>query len=67
MTPKQIGAVMRKAREARGWTVNRTATESGLKHDQIKSIEQGAKAYTIPAFLTLCGTLGVKMELHKAE
>lgn len=58
MTPKQTGALMRKAREARGWTWNRTATESGLKADQIKGIEQASKAYTNESLLVLAKVFG---------
>ena len=64
MTPKQIGALLRKAREARGWTWNRTATESGLKADQIKGIEQATKDYTMPTFLRLCKVLGVTVRIE---
>ena len=63
MTPKQIGALLRKAREARGWTWNRTATESGLKTDQIKGIEQASKAYTNDSLLVLAKVLGYEVHL----
>lgn len=66
MTPKQIGALLRKAREARGWTWNRTATESGLKADQIKGIEQASNAYTINSLLALCKVLGLRLHLVEA-
>ena len=64
MTPKQIGALLRKAREARGWTWNRTATESGLKADQIKGIEQASKAYTNGSLLVLAEVLGHELVLQ---
>ena len=64
MTPKQIGALLRKAREKRGWTWNRTATESGLKADQIKSIEQASKAYTFNSLVQLCSVLDITIELR---
>ena len=64
MTPKQIGALLRKAREKRGWTWNRTATESGLKADQIKGIEQASKAYTVLSLLALCKVVGLHLHLQ---
>lgn len=64
MTPKQIGTLLRKAREARGWTWNRTATESGLKADQIKGIEQASKAYTNDSLLALCKVFGYELVLQ---
>ena len=64
MTPKQIGALLRKAREARGWTWNRTATESGLKADQIKGIEQASKAYTNDSLLVLAKVFGYELVLR---
>ena len=64
MTPKQIGALLRKAREKRGWTWNRTATESGLKADQIKGIEQASKAYTNDSLLVLAKVFGLELVLR---
>lgn len=64
MTPKQIGALLCKAREARGWTWNRTATESGLKADQIKGIEQASKAYTNDSLLVLAKAFGLELVLQ---
>lgn len=64
MTARQIGALLRKAREKRGWTWNRTATESGLKADQIKGIEQGTTAYTINSLLALCKVVGLHLHLQ---
>lgn len=67
MTPKQTGALMRKAREARGWTWNRTATESGLKADQIKGIEQASKAYTNGSLLVLAKVFGYEQHFLPAK
>ena len=66
MTPEQIGSLLRKAREKRGWTWNRTATESGLKADQIKGIEQGTTAYTINSLLALCKGIGLRLHFSEA-
>lgn len=67
MTPKQIGTLLRKAREARGWTWNRTATESGLKADQIKGIEQASKAYTNGSLLVLAKVFGYEQHFLPAK
>lgn len=64
MTARQIGALLRKAREKRGWTWNRTATESGLKADQIKGIEQASKAYTNGSLLVLARVFGLELVLQ---
>lgn len=58
-TTKNIGKVCATARVAKGWTINRTATESGLKAHQIEGIEDGSKAYTMPSLLKLGAALGV--------
>ena len=64
MTPRQVGALLRKAREKRGWTWNRTATESGLKADQIKGMEQASKAYTNDSLLVLAKVFGYELVLR---
>ncbi len=67
MTPEQIGSLLRKAREKRGWTWNRTATESGLKADQIKGIEQASKAYTNNSLLVLAKVFGYEQHFLQAK
>ena len=67
MTPRQVGALLRKAREARGWTWNRAATESGLKADQIKGIEQASKAYTNDSPLVLAKVFGYEQHFLPAK
>jgi hypothetical protein len=56
MTPKQIGQAVRKARGQR--SIREVAGAAGLHRDQVTSIEQATKAYTMPAFLRLCKALG---------
>lgn len=63
MTPKQIGAAMRKARGQR--SVRQVAEAAGLHRDQVRGIETGTKAYTMPTFLTLCKALGVRLMVEK--
>lgn len=56
MTPKQIGAAMRKARGQR--SIREVAGAAGLHRDQVTGIEQATKAYTMPVFLKLVKALG---------
>lgn len=67
MTPKQVGALLRKARKYRGWTRNRSATESGLKPDQIKGIEEGNKDYTNKSLLKLAKVFGYEQHFLQAK
>lgn len=57
MTPKQIGAVMRKARGQR--SIRDVAGAAGLHRDQVSWIEAGSKAYTVQSLLKLCKALGL--------
>jgi transcriptional regulator with XRE-family HTH domain len=56
MTPKQIGAAVRKARGQR--SISEVAEAAGLERHQVTGIEQATKAYTMPAFLRLVKALG---------
>ena len=56
MTPKQIGAAVRKARGQR--SIREVAGAAGLSRHQVTSIEQGTTAYTMPVFLKLVKALG---------
>lgn len=57
MTPKQIGAAMRKARGQR--SIREVAGAAGLHRDQVTGIEAGTKAYTVQSLLKLCKALGL--------
>lgn len=60
---KQVGKVCAAARTARGWTINRTATESGLKAHQIEGIEDGSKAYTFDSLVQLCSVMSITIDV----
>lgn len=62
MTPKQIGASMRKARGQR--SVRQVAGAAGLSRHQVTSIEQGTTAYTINSLLALCKVVGLRLAFH---
>lgn len=59
MTPKQIGAAVRKARGQR--SVRQVAEAAGLHRDQVAGIEAGTKAYTINSLLALCKVVGLRL------
>lgn len=61
---KRVGKTCAAARTAKGWTINRTATESGLKAHQIEGIEDGSKAYTFDSLVQLCSALGITIEVY---
>jgi hypothetical protein len=59
MTPKQIGAAVRKARGQR--SIREVAGAAGLHGDQVTSIEQATKAYTVLSLLALCKVVGLHL------
>lgn len=61
MTPKQIGAAVRKARGQR--SIRQVAGAAGLHRDQVAGIEAGTKAYTIHSLLALCKAVGLRVRL----
>lgn len=61
MTPKQIGAAIRKARGQR--SIREVAASAGLHRDQVTGIEQATKAYTIGSLLALCKAVGLRVRL----
>lgn len=62
MTPKQIGAALRKARGQR--SIREVARAAGLHRDQVTGIERGTKDYTMPSFLKLCTAVGLRLVLQ---
>lgn len=64
MTPKQIGAAVRKARGQR--SIREVAGASGLSRHQVTSIEQAATAYTVQSLLKLCDVLGLRLHFSEA-
>jgi transcriptional regulator with XRE-family HTH domain len=59
MTPKQIGAAVRKARGQR--SIREVAGAAGLHRDQVTSIEKATKAYTVLSLLALCKVVGLRL------
>ena len=59
MTPKQIGAAVRKARGQR--SISEVAEAAGLNRHQVRAIEQAATAYTVLSLLALCKAVGLRL------
>lgn len=59
MTPKQIGAVVRKARGQR--SISEVAEAAGLNRHQVRAIEQAETAYTVLSLLALCKAVGLHL------
>ena len=59
MTPKQIGAAVRKARGQR--SISEVAEAAGLQRHQVTGIEQATKAYTVNSLLALCKVVGLRL------
>ncbi len=59
MTPKQIGAAVRKARGHR--SIREVAGAAGLSRHQVTSIEQASTNYTIQSLLGLAKVVGAKV------
>jgi len=62
MTPKQIGAAVRKARGQR--SISEVAEAAGLERHQVTGIEQATKAYTVLSLLALCKAVGLHLHLQ---
>ena len=62
MTPKQIGAAVRKARGQR--SIREVAGAAGLHRDQVTGIEQATNTYTVFSLLALCKAVGLRMHLQ---
>jgi len=60
MTPKQIGASMRKARGPR--SIREVASSAHLSRHQVTSIEQATTNYTIQSLLALAKVVGVTIK-----
>ncbi len=64
---QHVGKVCGAARKAKGWTINRTATESGLRAHQIEGIEDGSKSYTLDSLIQLCAVLDITITVTYAK
>ena len=65
MTPKQIGAAVRKARGER--SIRSVAEAAGISRHQVTSIEQALTDYTINSLLALCKAVGLRLHFLPAK
>lgn len=63
MTPKQIGAAVRKARGQR--SIREVAGAAGLSRHQVTSIEGASTNYTILSLIALAKAVGLRIVLSE--
>lgn len=56
-----IGNIIRERREARGWTQEQLAKESGLPQSYISNLERGARRGSIEAFQAIARALHIPL------
>jgi transcriptional regulator with XRE-family HTH domain len=60
---KEVGERLTSFRKAKGLTVYKAATRSGLSIGQIHAIEEGSKNYTIDSLFAYCDACNVHITL----
>jgi len=68
-TPEELGAAVRRARQARGFTLRRLARASGMTESWLTRIEQGRGNPSIRTLCRVAGALGLPVStiLYDAE
>ncbi|MCB9959704.1 MAG: helix-turn-helix domain-containing protein [Rhodospirillaceae bacterium] len=59
-TPKQIGAIIRRARKQRGWTQTELGARAGLRQETISLMETGNPAARLDSLLAVLAALGLE-------
>jgi len=62
-TPRQIGAVIQRARRQRSWTQSYLAQRSGLRQGTISDIERGAKTARLDSILAILAALDLEIRI----
>lgn len=62
-TPAPPGVIVRRAREALGWTVYRLAREAGVATSQLYRCESGEAGLTLETARRVCAALGVSLSV----
>lgn len=62
-TPKQIGAIIQRARKKRGWTQAFLAERAGLRQETISIIENGVKPSKLPSILAVLAALDLELRV----
>ena len=57
-----IGKRLQELREAKGWSTNYLATQSGLSQSFVRSVELGEKGISVENLELLCATLGIPIK-----
>jgi HTH-type transcriptional regulator / antitoxin HipB len=59
-TPKQIGAIIQRARTRRGWTQMELAERAGLRQATISTIETGSASTKLNSLLAILAALDLE-------
>ncbi|HTU56273.1 MAG TPA: helix-turn-helix domain-containing protein [Acetobacteraceae bacterium] len=61
--PKQIGALIRRARKQRGWSQTQLGERAGLRQETISLIETGNPATKIDTILAVLAALDLEFQI----
>lgn len=62
-TPRQIGAIIQRARKTRGWTQTMLAERAGLRQATISMIESGEKPAKLDSILAVLAALDLDFRI----
>lgn len=62
-TPRQIGAIIQRARKTRGWTQTVLAERAGLRQATISMIESGEKPAKLDSILAVLAALDLDFRI----
>ena len=62
-TPKQIGAVIRRARRQRGWNQSYLGERSGVRQETISAVETGTAVARIETILAILAALDLELRI----
>lgn len=62
-TPKQIGALVQRARKKRGWTQTQLGAKAGLRQETISLIETGNPATKLETILAVLAALDLQFQV----
>ncbi|MCB1397886.1 MAG: helix-turn-helix transcriptional regulator [Rhodobacteraceae bacterium] len=62
-TPRQIGAIVQRARKQRGWTQSDLATQAGLRQATISAVETGETPARLETILAILAALDLEFRI----
>lgn len=62
-TPKQMGAIVQRARKERGWSQTQLGDKAGLRQETISLIETGNPAVKLETLLAVLAALGLEFRV----